>query len=114
MIIKITHDDWGRIAIITQAKPRARKNIIASGFKTIQAAIDYARLKFYDIDLKDDFAFTESQKTAIQNIAAEVCNQYCSWGLFVENICSYKNGLQEFLQMIAENKSPREIVNNYI
>lgn len=95
-------------------KGQAGESLIASGFKNMQCAIDYARLYDFTSDFKPEYAFTDDEKRALQDICAYVDSQYCSWLSFVENVIHDSKGLSGLLDLIHAGKSAQEITNNYI
>lgn len=116
-IIAIESGYWGGYNIVEKGKTPSGKNykqLVASGFSTLQKAVDYARLARYNANLSNDYAFTEQEKTTLQNINAAVANEFCSWLGFVENVCNDSQGLAGLLSMIHSNKTIQQIVNNYI
>lgn len=91
------------------------RTLIASGFRDLQKAIDYARLYFYDEEsLKGQYAFDEDTKTKLSGIRAIVLENYCTWLGFIENVVSSIGGLNNLLDMIKQNKPTQHIVNCYI
>ena len=100
---------------IRESDKKHGKTLLASGFNKAQKAIDYARLKCYDlVKLSKDYDFSAEQKAKIQDIRAEVANACCSWDCFIDNVISYESGLAGLLDLINKNINTREIVNNYI
>ena len=117
--LEIKSGDFGSYNIILHwlrdSDKKRGKTLVASGFRNTQKAIDYARLYCYDlVKLAPDYDFTVEQKTKIQDIRAEVANQYCMWQSFIDNVINDSRGLAGFLGLIAQGASVREIVNEYI
>lgn len=115
--LHIEEGNFGGYAIVNHWKSkdnRKGKTLIASGFSRLQKAIDYARLYAFNTDLKSDYKFTDYEKSILQDIDCEVCNQYCSWQGFVENVIEDSQGLSGLLQKINEKLPVNKIVNCYI
>jgi hypothetical protein len=91
-------------------KGKFGSSVVACGFRDWNKARNYAWLLESD---QKTLGLNDEEYIKLQNIQAEVCNQYCSWVGFVENVT--ENGLRQFLEYIKDkNMSAREIVNQYI
>ena len=116
-MIKIEQGYWGGYNIIEQGKTpsgKKYKQLIASGFSSIQKAIDYARLSHYNTNLAPDYQFTEAQKTALQELNAEAANNYWSWLGFTEAVLAESGGLAGLLEKIDCGLPAKDILCDYI
>lgn len=117
--LEIKSGDFGGYNIVLHwlrdSDKKRGKTLVASGFNNTQKAIDYARLYCYElIKLAPAYDFTVEQKSKIQDIRAEVANQYCLWQSFIDNVINDSRGLAGLLGLIEQGKNTREIVNEYI
>lgn len=91
-------------------KGKFGNTLIASGFRDWNKARNYAWLLECD---QETLGLNKEEYSKLQDVQAEVCNNYCSWIGFVENVT--ENGLRQFLEYIKDkNMSAQEIVNQYI
>ena len=117
--LEIESGDFGGYNILLHwlrdSDKKRGKTLIASGFNNTQKAIDYARLYCYDlIKLSPEYDFSDEQKSKIEDIRAEVTNEYCAWQSFIDNVINDSRGLAGLLGLIEQGKNTREIVNEYI
>ena len=93
-------------------KGKFGSSLVASGFRDYNKARNYAWLLESD---RETLGLTEEEYSKLQDIQAEVCNNYCSWIGFVENVTESDNGLRGFLKEVKNPEAtPRQIVNQYI
>jgi len=101
--------------VISMGRGRKRReSVVASGFRDINKAVNYARLYAYDTKLLKKYDFTKTQKERLSQIKDMVYQAYCDWIGFVENVINDSMGLSGLLQRIDSNMAVQDIVNCYI
>lgn len=117
--LEIKQGDFGGYNVILHwlrdSDKKKGKTLVASGFNQASKAVDYARLACYNlVKLSPCYDFSESEKSALQDIRAEVANQYCAWESFVDNVINDSKGIAGLRDLINAGQKPQAIVNQYI